>query len=59
MKVEHLDAAVKEAKRFILLTQWLKKDKDNRRFESGAAVAATKRASLDLTKALARLRRDA
>ena len=64
MTKESLDAAIAEAKRFIAkaaAVNWRKIEMAHGGFhnyvESGVAAAAAKRASMDLTRALARMRR--
>lgn len=62
MKTKHLDRAVAEAKRFILVagrTEQAVYWKDGTKLDrqvGGKNVSATKRASMDLTRALADLR---
>ena len=60
MRLGLLEEAVEEAKRFIAKTQEVKAPRDDRLSpyaEPGPEVAACKRASLDLTRALAKMRR--
>lgn len=57
MKVDDLSEAVALAKRFIKEADQCKRSTIHAYVESGAQAAATKRASMDLTRALAKLRR--
>lgn len=65
MKIERLEAAVKEATRFLSKVKELRDNalhdyantREGRYIESGRHTGAVKRSSMDLTRALADLRR--
>ena len=62
MKTEHIDAAVAEARRFIAKAEALKARREKNDlydFQGCRESGAVRRASLDLTRALADLRRPA
>ncbi len=59
MNIESLDVAIREAKRFLGMAQETRRiaKADTMIFYGSKRTAATKRASLDLTRALADMRR--
>ena len=61
IKVDQLDYAISEAKRFLLLANKMKRKSEatypEQEYPPGQLPAAVKRASMDLTRALAELRR--
>jgi hypothetical protein len=57
MNTKTLDAAVREAKRFLEACKQIEREKDQYWFSPSRETGAAKRASMDLTRALAELRR--
>lgn len=57
MNDETLNAAVAEAKRFLARAKAVQQLSDGRRYIGGKETAAARRSSMDLTRALADLRR--
>ena len=57
MKTENLDRAVAEARRFIQIAERVKVNPRGHVIDCCKETAATKRASMDLTRALSDLRR--
>ena len=57
MNATTLDAAIREAQRFLDRAVIVKSDQSALKFYGGAKTAALRRASMDLTRALAELRK--